>query len=372
MSIAPYRAQRDWAYRTGRVGLYNSVNRSVGLARNRFLGNADRARSVFRAASSARMRAGRSYTMNRRRKSKSSGQGVTVQHDARVIYQRSNMPVADKRRWKGFVKKVQAAHERDLGTQQALYNLGVSSSNNTSGRQIFTSFGLYGLGSSTSWFNDLRSVATTIETAADTTSTGLGVDPSTKLIFTSAILDMTIRNSSTNNGSPDSLARMELDIYECTMRHTGEEAGTTYETPEGVFNTNAAQTKPIGGGATTEISIDLRGATPFDFSYALSRFGIRIERKTKYTINNGDQITYQIRDPGRHTATHRELRNQDGFNKPGWTRFVILIGKLSPGLSVGAVGTPGTYQQIIDVGVTRKYVYKVENYTEDRTSYTVA
>jgi len=207
--------------------------------------------------------------------------------------------------------------------------------------------------------------------ADNSVAKGLAIGPSSKIIFKSAVLDMTIRNASTNNGSPDAAARLELDIYECTCRHTAEETGATYATPSNMFIENPAQTEPIGGGATVEISNNLRGVTPFDFSYTLSRFGIRIERKTKYTIANGDQITYQMRDPIRRSSTQRELGNQDGWNKPGWTRFVVLVGKVAPGLTVGAVGTPGTYQQIINVGLTRKYVFKVENYTEDRTAYAV-
>jgi len=129
---------------------------------------------------------------------------------------------------------------------------------------------------------------------------------------------------------------------------------------------NPVRTDAIGG-AGTEVALTLRGVTPFDLTYALSNFKIKILRKTKYTIAQGDQITYQMRDPGRHVKLQRELTSNEGPIYPGLTRIILVIGKLSPGIPVG----PGdqTFQEVLDFGVTRKYFYKVENWTEDRTRY---
>lgn len=366
--------QSNTAYRLGNYRFASALSSRIGMARNRFYGSR-RGFNAFRIASRARQKAARSYTMNKRRRTKpSTGLGVTSQYDARLIYRRKPMPSRKRRSWKKFISKVHAVDEKDLGTQQVVFNAPFTVTQNSgTGTQLWSTFGLYGLKSSASNFNDLSNVAGFIAGATGTVTTGLPVGDSSKVIFKSAVLDMTIRNACTNNGVADSAARLELDIYECTMRHTAEETGVSYGTPDTVFDTNSASTLPIGGaGTTVEISTALRGTTPFDFSYALSRFGIRIEKKVKYTINNGDQITYQMRDPRRRSTTFKEIANQDGFNKPGWTRFVVLVGKLSPGLTVGAVGTPGTYQQVINVGCTRKYVFKIENYTEDRTAYLVA
>lgn len=228
---------------------------------------------------------------------------------------------------------------------------------------------MYPLSSTAGAGNDLNTISGWLAGANTDTATGLAVGSSSKVIFTSGVMDLTIRNASTNNGSYDSTARMEVDIYECSMRHTAEESGSAYAEPLSVFATNDARTLVIGGGATLQDKLSVRGSTPFDMSYALSRFGIKIWSKRKYQIANNDQITYQVRDPRRHSTTMRELVNQDGFNKPGWTRFVVLVGKIAPGLTVGAVGVAGVYQEILQVAMTRKYCAKVENWTEDRTAY---
>ncbi|QDJ95262.1 capsid protein [Capybara virus 28_cap1_2580] len=305
------------------------------------------------------------------------GQGVTEQYDARTIYQRSRMPRRQRRRWRRFRSKVLAVSEKELGTQQVVFNKVATYTNAVAGNQLLASMALYGLRSSTeTLYNDLRGIGSlygvTVSTTPSTPAVGLPVDNSSKLIFKSAVLDLTIRNSSfygTSPPQPASEARIELDIYECQIWHTAEENGLTYDTLGDLFQENPARTPAIGG-VGTEITIGLRGVTPFDLSYVLSRFKVKINRKTKYTIGNGDQITYQVRDPKRRVETLRELTNQDGFNKPGWTRVLFLVGKLSPGLTIG--GTASTYTEQITVGITRKYVFKVENYTEDRTNYIVA
>lgn len=319
-----------------------------------------------------RQRNSRSFTNQKRSKQTRSGQGVTTQHDARLIYRKRRMPRGRRRRWKRFRNKVLSVSEKDLGTQQIVFNRVLPTSftqNLIAGQQLVTGFGLYTLRSGSSWYNDLSQIATYFNNAAMTSATGLPVDPSTKIIFQSAVLDVTVRNNSTNNNNPDSAARMEVDVYELTMKHTAEETGTTYSTLEGILSQNISQTKAIGGGATTKIDYFSRGATPFDLSYVLSRFGIKIYKKTKYQLSNGDQFTYQMRDPARHSVTFREISNQDGFNLPRLSKFVLIIGKLAPGLSIGPTGVANQYQEQLAIGITRKYVCKVENYTEDRSAY---
>lgn len=306
-----------------------------------------------------------------RRKRYTSGIGVTEQHDARLIYRKRRMPSFRKRRWKIFKRKVLAVSEKDLGTQQVVFNSSYTFTNNVAGYQSASTSLLYPLQSTTTYANDLNNISGFIAGAATTVATGLAVSPSTKILFQSGILDITMRNASTyydgTTFALDSRARMEVDVYECTSGHTAEEIGSTYSTPLNTFATNISNTDPIGGGATTELRLDLRGCTPFDLSYALSRFKIKIWSKRKYQVSNNDQITYQVRDPRRHSLVYREMSNQDGWNKPGLTRFVIIIAKISPGLTVG--NTAGTFQENMVVGTTRKYTFKVENWTEDRSAY---
>lgn len=317
---------------------------------------------------------GRSKTMTRTRsKQGTSGIGVTAQHDARLIYRKRPMRGRKKRNWKKFTNKVHAVSEKDLGSQTAIFNVNLTAPNTTSGQQVRTSFALYGMASATTtWFNDLDQIGASLTTAVDTPGTGLSVSPSTKIIFKSAVLDLTIRNGSTVATAPGitsltSEARMEVDVYECLVSRADEE-GVTYGNILDLFAQNSVRTDPTGG-AGTEIDISQRGVTPFDTTYSLSNFGIQILSKRKYQISNGDQVTYQIRDPRRHVLPQRELQSTEGFNKRGLTRCLIVIGKLAPGLPIGLPATPGNYQEILNYGLTRKYLYKVENYSEDRTNY---
>lgn len=327
----------------------------------------------LRRSSRLRQRAARSYTTGIRRKNKvSTGQGVTTQHDARLIYRKKNMPRRKKSAWRKFRSKVLAVAEKDLGTQTAVFNKLLSVSNIQGARQVTVSFALYGLRSDgaggSTHYNDLKAIATVANGADQSANAGLTLDPTTKFLFQSAVLDVTIRNRSTENNVPAYLARMEVDVYECMVGTTTEETGATYKDFETLLAQNPQQTRGIGG-TTSECEFNRRGCTPWDMTYALSRFRIKILRKTKYQIANGDQVTYQVRDPGRHVFQNKYISGADGFNHPGLTRVIFIVGKLSPGLTIGDIGTPGVYQERLDVGITRKYMYKIENYTEDRSYY---
>lgn len=353
------------ARRSGRYGLARNLYARAAASRNRMYGSF----SGMGTARGIAQRAARSFTMNRRRKQTSSGQGVTTQHDSRLIYRKTRMPAYRRRGLKKFYNKVNWAQEKDLGTQQYLINQLSSFGNSTFGNQCTADLALYSFTSTTNRFNDMSSVSGSIAGAVTTPGTGLSVDPSAKVIFQSAILDVTIRNSSTLGGLANSAAKLEVDIYEISFGQELMESGAAYSALRGagqVWAQNASQTFSIGGGGT-EILWDKRAVTPFDFSYVLSRFKGKIWRKTKYQLSNGEQITYQMRDPKRRVCTFRELSTQNGMAKPGWTKFLWIVARMAPGLTVG----PGVseYQEVMDIGSTRKYVFKIENYTEDRTQY---
>lgn len=313
-----------------------------------------------------------SFTQQKRRKkTPTSGIGVTDHYDARLIYRKSRMPRYRRRRWRQFKNRVHAVAEKDMGTQQMLFNITRDVTNTTSGNQLVSSLYLYGQRSANSGGgNDMLDIGTVVGAADTTVQKGLAVDDSSKVMFQSGILDVTIRNASyIFNGAtnqPDSLARLEVDIYELSMRKTAEDHGNVYSDITSVLDQNQTKTKPIGG-AGTEIAVQTRGSTPFDFSYSLSRWGIKVWKKTKYTISNGDQITYQVRDPRRRVTTLDELKTADGFNKVGWTRCILIIAKLAPGLPIGIAA--GNYTEKLSIGITRKYTFKIENYSEDRTLY---
>lgn len=325
---------------------------------------------TLRLKARMRMRSGRSYTRTKQnRKRPTTGVGVTENYDAKLIYRKKSMPPRKRKQWKAFVKKVDAVAERDLGTQTFVFNTSLSPSANTAGTQLVESVGLYGLRSATSHWSDINEIAGYIAGAATTTATGLAVGNSAKVIFKSAILDLTIRNNCTYNNSgiftPASEAKMEVDIYDISM-YDDAVSTTAFANPYSLFQENALNTLAVGGTGT-EIQQNFRGVCPFDLTYVLSRYGVRINSKKKYTINNNDQITYQVRDPSRYSMTLGAMAQETGFNKPKMTRILYIIGKLSPGLTVGSAF--GTYQQQLALGTTRKYSFKVENWTEDRTIF---
>lgn len=345
------------------------------MARNRFYrGNGLSGRT--RRSTSLRQALGRSMTFQkRRRKRQTHGVGVSTQHDSRLIYKKKRMPRRDRRRWVGFVKKVNAVAEKSWGSQQVVHNRASTYENTTPTNQVIGHLCLYGGASGDTYYNDLRAISGYCANAATDVATGLAVDESTRLFFQSGVLDLTIRNASTNNNALSPSARMEVDVYELSISKKTTDSVTTWDNLMALLTHNPTDTRIIGGiptgPDTAEINPYYRGVTPFELSYILSRFGVKVYRKTKYQLANNDQITYQLRDPGRHVFVQKDLRNYEGFNVPGKTKIVMVVGKLAPGLTVGPVGSDGVYQERLVLGCTRKYMFKVENWTEDRTVYRI-
>lgn len=354
----------NWARRTGRVGLARSIFNRASSDRNRMYGSL-----ASRSRVNARQRNSRAMTVAGRRRNVKSGQGVTNQFDARLIYRKRPMPRYRRRRWRMFANKVKAVSEKDLGSLTIVFNRTNNPNNNTPGNHVMFDFGLYGQQSASFEYNDLKAIADQLNLAVTNSATGLALQKSTKVMFQSAVLDVTIRNASTfNDGTSTrfaSEAKMEIDVYEITVRD-GDDSDNLYNNLRGLLDNEVADVQRIGN-AGTAINRNLRGVTPFDLTYCLSRYGIKIWKKTKYFLSNNDTFTYQMRDPRRRTCTLDSMLSEEGFNKPGWTRCVLVIGKISPGLVVGT--TANTYQQVMELGITRKYMLKVENYSEDRNLY---
>lgn len=314
----------------------------------------------------------RSSTMTRRRRNIHSGIGITTQHDQRRVYQKRSMPQRRKRAWKSFVRKVHAAAEKEMGSRTVIFNKTIQFSNTTSGNQISGCVYLYGKASSgDTHARDLYNIHTYENVGDPTAAAGTTLDPTTKFLFQSGVLDVTFKNNSTFTDTGPTIksageAKLEVDVYEIMVRKPTGDYSTLLDQFEDLLADNVTQSKAIGGTGT-EIAHTLRGVTPFDLTFSLSRYGIRILKKTKYVVPNQDTFTYQVRDPNRRTATKRELANDLGFNMPGWTRVIYFTAKLVPDLTVGA--TVNTYQEGLVVGATRKYFYKIEGVNEDRTRY---
>lgn len=312
----------------------------------------------------------RSRTLQRNRRRTIGGRGITTQHDERRIYQKHSMPRPMRRRWKRFKNKVLAVSEKDLGTRTVLFNATYAIGNTTDNQHhTIASFALYPLGSTNLQLDDLNTIVQLENAGNPTAAAGTTVDKTSKFIFKSGILDLTFRNTSSNNNNPDSSAKLEVDIYECIARKPFMDNFNTYLDFQGALIRGSLDTLRIGGAGNT-IDTTTRGGTPWEFPNALSYFGIKILKKTKYMMPNQDTFTYQVRDPRRHVASDNYLaRFTAQPNMPGWTRWVYVIAKLVPGLAIGPAGTAGVYQEALSVGVTRKYFYKIEGVSEDRDRY---
>lgn len=217
---------------------------------------------------------------------------------------------------------------------------------------------------------DISTLSALENTGNPTAAAGITVSDTTKFLLQSAILDVTFRNTSgyRESGSvgPASEAKLEVDVYELISSKEWRDSSAAYPNIYEVLYRGATMTLN-GAGAGTGIDPLLRGVTPWDIPAALSYFKLKILKKTKYFVNNGDTFTYQIRDPKRRVMMQENMEKLEGGNKPGWSRHLLVLFKLVPGLTIGS--TDGTYTESLTFGITRKYLYKIEGANEDRDRY---
>lgn len=366
MSIVPYRTSTGTAIGTLARLAYNNrapiryAARTVGdMVRRGYRNFANRQRS---------MRKSKLRSFRRAPPRMFSGQGVTNQHDVSNIYRKGRINKRRRKKWKSFVSRVHAVSEKELGSRTVVFNNLVTISNNTSGQTTNLTTCLYSLRSNQNWLDDLNTIAA-LENAGDpTAAAGVTVDPTTKFMFQSGVLDLTVRNSSFQNDATSVGAKMEVDIYEMMMSKDAIDGTTAFVHASQLFDEADLETKGIGGGAG--ISIDSRGATPWDLTHALSRFGIKILSKKKYFVEAGGTFTYQARDPRRHVSTQIDMDDREGFNKKKWTKICYIVGKLVPGFTVGSLA--GEFTEQLTVGCTRKYLYKLEGASAARDRYIAA
>lgn len=310
-----------------------------------------------------------------------SGRGVTFEHDRQMIYRKKRMPRNKKKRWRKFTGKVNAVAERSWGARTVIFNKSFVFSNNITTKQCLGAACLYSLKNeggvqgtltSTDTFNgDLYKIASDENTGMPTDSAGLTFYRTTNLYFHSGVLDLTIRNISYQNTgnelAPD--VTLEVDIYELKL----------FKKPFTVLDNDGFNGSLIQGfakteqdanavnGTATKISLGNRGVTPFDISSSLSQLGVRIYKKTKFFIRNGQTTTYQYRDPKRHVFNFHKLNQSRGYNIPKVTHNILVIAKAIPGSDIGTGAAQNT--ESIQIGMTRKYLYKMTNMNEDRTAY---
>jgi len=299
-----------------------------------------------------------------------SGSGTTTQHDTTRQYRRKSMPRRKRRSWKRFKNKVHAVSEKDLGSRTVVFNTAIASVNSTVGAQSLQHIALYGGMSTTAHLDDMQNISGYENAGDPTAAEGGTVSDTTKFIFKSGVLDLTFKNSSTLRANDadgyDSSARMEVDVYEIVSSRAWNDATGIYYTLGDCFTKGGTMAKLINGTGTN-VDLGLRGVTPFDLPSALSYFRMKILKKTKYFLANEATFTYQVRDPKRRVWTQEYMQRLEGPNIRGATRHLLIVSKLIPGLTLGT--TNGTFKESFDIGVTRKYFYKLEGENDDRDLY---
>lgn len=318
----------------------------------------------------SRMKAsrGRTQTLYTRKYTRSAaGLLGGTNADLRRVYRKGRMPLRKKRNWRRFIKRVHAVSEKELGSRTVLFNDAISQTNTLNSQSSLTLCLYPGKSAAYGWLNDLGAIASLENVGNPTAAAGVSTYGSTKYLFQTGVLDLTLRNDSTFQPTDaasrvlDGRAALELDIYEFIVN---SEASDNPSVIQNFSQILASYDDSEIGGTGTGISIADRGATPFEFGTQMGHFKVKILKKTKYFIPNNQTITHQIRDPRRRVATQQQMNNLESFNMKGWTRGLYLVYKLVPGVNAGI--SPGDFQQKIMVGITRKYMYKIEGATESR------
>lgn len=358
----------------------NIGSQALNPRQRRDFSNFFASQSLNRLRMRTRMRQGRGRTrVLYRRRYSTTRQGILggTNADNRLVYRKKSMPRKKKKRWASFIRRVNAVDERELGTRTVLVNDSIQQNNVTAGTQSCLTLALYPFVNGTNgWLDDMNVIGQLENSGNPTAAAGGTVDRNTKIMFHSAVMDVTIRNTSQKYTAPDVAdlsadAALELDVYDLVVRQNSNDISNTLLSLSALLN--AYDQREIGGGGTG-IAIGDRGCTPFELPSGISRFGIKVLKKTKFFIPNGQTVTFQVRNPKRKVISYGDLTQNDGFNRKGWTTFKFLVYKLVPGLVYGT--SVGQYKARIDVGCTRKYMYKVEGFNEPRerlvgNSYTV-
>jgi len=274
-----------------------------------------------------------------KRKSYKSGSGVTNQFDRQTQYRRKRAPRSIRKK----AKRSRRNHEwnilKDLAPQTAVRNSTLSGSWLAGvTNQFAVNCCIYGLNgvadnSSDAGFQDVSVILN-----AD----GQSDNAFEKVIFSTAILDLTYTNTSTVQFT------QEVDVYEIIF--TRQNSGTRLL---GDYNAAFAAT-PVTGGGTAVTDFSFRGMTPFECPLASAQ-GYKVMKKTKYFVSSGNCFTYQIKDKSNKWLQGQQWKNASAANEAQWaykTRNILFIAKPIAGTPAGNAGS-------FSVGCTRKYLYKV-------------
>lgn len=270
-----------------------------------------------------------------------SSSGVTSNYDKSVQYKRKTAPRKIRRKYKRIYNQNKWALIKKLGTNVFVRNHTISGSWlagwTTANSQRVVNCCIYGLngaapGTDSAGYSDINSIAANDERFADDFQS---------LFFSSAVLDITFRNTGT-------AFALEVDMYEIIFK--GRTSGNDLITDYNQALINTPEVIP-GTGTNPITTLQLRGITPFDCSLASSK-GYRVLKKTKYFVPAGQTFTFQHRDPRNHFLSNHYFTSGTGGQWNWKTYNLLFVAKPVAGTDTALLGT-------FVVGVTRTYHYKI-------------
>jgi len=281
------------------------------------------------------------WTAYNRTQRNTSGIGVTSQYDTKKIYTRKRMPKRKRVAWKKFVNKTNSVLMKTVGTKTVIRNDQLSRLWNGTGQEIAvaTVYGADGLAATVTQcgHRDLAEIFANDPDLQEETA---------HAHFGTAVVDLTMVNMSNNTSETPKPIGLEVDVYDVTYWKQSDA-----QTLGSMFITAAANTDVING-AGNSITYQSRGATPFDFPY-LGAHGVKILAKRKYFLGFGQTATYQLRIPKNYRIRHDDINNaNEDFVRPKVTRSILIFAK-------GLPGADEDVNKLLNIGVTRKYMYKV-------------
>lgn len=301
-------------------------------------------------------RVARSYTGSRTRTQtqQRSGVGVTTDRDFRRVYTKRRMPPAKRRRWKRFVRKVDAAIEKKKGTMSVCFNT-VKEEAVPEGLQRMYGITLFGYRGTTvvgpdSYDRDMFEIANMVKPG----------DPSgtietwnRKIHFRSGVLDITFRNVSIN--------AVELDLYEYIVKKN-----VPFSRLIDLINNSQTDPANLTANQGQTLTHDDVGVTPFQMPTALSY--ITILKKTKLFIPSSGTGTYQLRKPRNRWWTTSEVdEHANHYAKRGWTCGLWIVQKGVPGIGAAAAPVRALSSDVV-ASITRTYTLKTIDTQEIDTS----
>lgn len=303
--------------------------------------------SAVGTAAKFAVRAGGSYLRNKLKK-RSTDNVTTGQFDYRTQYVKKRMPYKKKRRWVRQVKINQALDLKSAGLKTVLYNSTIT--RNVAGNIgqeciNFCLYGIKGLDDTATLRAGYRDVYRIFKNEPTIQKYVSGEPKGGKIHFQSAVLDVTLRNT----GSID----VEVDVY--FGYHYKNPSGQNGDLYSGYFDDSAP---PIAAG-NTNVTINSRGATPFDLTEqtAIQRFTVK--KKQKFYLPVGKSVFIQHRDPKNRTVDWEAIQdfpeNSTSFSiyaKPWMTYDCLVVYKK-------VVGTAEGLGYEVSAGVTRKYSYSI-------------